>query len=251
MSPTRNTRARQPSMRAMEAADAQASASAATAPTRRSSRGKQSSPPPPPVTVKKQKKAPAKRKPAGRTTRSGASSALQESTVEEDEEEEGEKSQDDEEMQSTVETDSGEQQAGQDLTLYCICLGYDNGDQPMMECQHCSNWFHFGCIGMDEENASKIETYSCEICTEMGSAPTQCESFFRFSLVLFEASIIGTSTRPGAPTPRHRKSQICPPFHRFWKLFICLRLLVVGVKSAKQRIYLHTHLRWDPYDESL
>ncbi|KAL7343174.1 hypothetical protein BJY59DRAFT_345629 [Rhodotorula toruloides] len=28
----------------------------------------------------------------------------------------------------------------QDLTLYCVCLGYDTGEQPMIQCEHCSNW---------------------------------------------------------------------------------------------------------------
>ncbi|GAA5887859.1 hypothetical protein JCM3774_002555 [Rhodotorula dairenensis] len=28
----------------------------------------------------------------------------------------------------------------QDMTLYCVCLGYDTGEQPMIQCEHCSNW---------------------------------------------------------------------------------------------------------------
>ncbi|BGO91526.1 hypothetical protein NBRC10512_003186 [Rhodotorula toruloides] len=56
----------------------------------------------------------------------------------------------------------------QDLTLYCVCLGYDTGEQPMIQCEHCSNWFHFGCVGLTDQVASQIEAYSCDMCEQMG-----------------------------------------------------------------------------------
>ncbi|GAA5885960.1 hypothetical protein JCM6882_004214 [Rhodosporidiobolus microsporus] len=61
----------------------------------------------------------------------------------------------------------------QDLTLYCVCLGYDTGEQPMIQCEHCSNWFHFSCVGLTDSVASKIEAYSCDMCEQMGMGSTR------------------------------------------------------------------------------
>lgn len=63
-------------------------------------------------------------------------------------------------------------------------------------CEHCSNWyaslcgllsgscspfrparFHFACIGLAEQDASQIEAYGCDLCQEVGHAPTRSESF--------------------------------------------------------------------------
>ncbi|GAA6001360.1 hypothetical protein JCM10207_006625 [Rhodosporidiobolus poonsookiae] len=60
-----------------------------------------------------------------------------------------------------------------DLTLYCVCLGYDTGEQPMIQCEHCSNWFHFNCVGLTDESAARIEAYSCEMCEQMGMGSTR------------------------------------------------------------------------------
>ncbi|GAA5874692.1 hypothetical protein JCM16303_002953 [Sporobolomyces ruberrimus] len=60
-----------------------------------------------------------------------------------------------------------------DLTLYCVCLGYDTGEQPMIQCEHCTNWFHFGCIGISEEIAGQIEGYACEMCQQMDAGTTR------------------------------------------------------------------------------
>ncbi|GAA6011926.1 hypothetical protein JCM11491_000105 [Sporobolomyces phaffii] len=60
-----------------------------------------------------------------------------------------------------------------DLTLYCVCLGYDTGEQPMIQCEHCTNWFHFGCIGLTEDVATRIEGFACEMCQQMGVGTTR------------------------------------------------------------------------------
>ncbi|GAA5893717.1 uncharacterized protein JCM6883_003616 [Sporobolomyces salmoneus] len=66
-----------------------------------------------------------------------------------------------------------EDQDQPDLTLYCVCLGYDTGEQPMIQCEHCTNWFHFDCIGITEEIAAQIEGYACEMCQQMGVGTTR------------------------------------------------------------------------------
>ncbi|GAA5865654.1 hypothetical protein JCM1840_003205 [Sporobolomyces johnsonii] len=78
-----------------------------------------------------------------------------------------------EEADATGAADEEQGQAEPDLTLYCVCLGYDTGEQPMIQCEHCSNWFHFGCIGLTDDSASKIEAYSCDMCEQMGVGSTR------------------------------------------------------------------------------
>lgn len=86
-----------------------------------------------------------------------------------------------------IETETGEQ-------LFCICMGVDNGT-PMIFCEACENWyagfstllavlwfsvltlltrFHFECIGLSEEDASRIATYYCDQCEQAGSGKTEC-----------------------------------------------------------------------------
>ncbi|GAA5925783.1 uncharacterized protein JCM15063_005116 [Sporobolomyces koalae] len=77
---------------------------------------------------------------------------------------------DDRESQEQHDADADQQG---DLTLYCVCLGYDTGEEPMIQCEHCMNWFHFGCIGITEEFASQIEGYACEMCQQMGVGSTR------------------------------------------------------------------------------
>ncbi|GAA5948012.1 hypothetical protein JCM3765_007070 [Sporobolomyces pararoseus] len=77
----------------------------------------------------------------------------------------------DQESEESEQQDQDEDQP--DLTLYCVCLGYDTGEQPMIQCSYCTNWFHFGCIGLTEELAAQIESYACEMCQQMGVGGTK------------------------------------------------------------------------------
>lgn len=114
-----------------------------------------------------------------------------------------EEEQDQEDADSEQQDRDGE---APDLTLYCVCLGYDTGEQPMIQCEHCTNWsvavvftfenvvhkiedrrpclpfrFHFDCIGIDESFAAQIEGYACEMCQQMGVGTTRSE--FSFPIV--------------------------------------------------------------------
>lgn len=51
------------------------------------------------------------------------------------------------------------------LAVYCLCQRpYDNA--PMLACDCCANWFHFGCVGRreDPELEKEIENWNCPIC---------------------------------------------------------------------------------------
>ncbi len=33
--------------------------------------------------------------------------------------------------------------------LFCVCRMPDDGVRPMIQCDSCSDWFHFDCVGID------------------------------------------------------------------------------------------------------
>ncbi|KAH3666803.1 hypothetical protein OGAPHI_003252 [Ogataea philodendri] len=46
---------------------------------------------------------------------------------------------------------------------YCVCRQkHENG--IMIECEQCEQWFHFGCLGLDEKDESEISGFLCPIC---------------------------------------------------------------------------------------
>ncbi|WVQ72688.1 hypothetical protein IAR50_002248 [Cryptococcus sp. DSM 104548] len=47
---------------------------------------------------------------------------------------------------------------------YCLCK--KDTDGPMIECDHCNDWFHFACIHMHEAEAERIHSYICPPCSE-------------------------------------------------------------------------------------
>lgn len=32
--------------------------------------------------------------------------------------------------------------------LYCLCARVYDPDRPMLSCDYCDGWFHFGCVGL-------------------------------------------------------------------------------------------------------
>lgn len=55
--------------------------------------------------------------------------------------------------------------------IYCICEGIDDGSL-MLQCDHCSQWFHAKCVGLVDENHDEDddeielpEVYACQSCT--------------------------------------------------------------------------------------
>ncbi|BGP48332.1 Transcription factor bye1 [Rhodotorula kratochvilovae] len=80
---------------------------------------------------------------------------------------------DDDEDSADADEGYADLQQQQDMTLYCVCLGYDTGEQPMIQCEHCSNWFHFSCVSLTDDIAGKIEAYSCDMCEQMGMGATR------------------------------------------------------------------------------
>ncbi|KAH9496308.1 Lysine-specific demethylase 7A [Bulinus truncatus] len=54
--------------------------------------------------------------------------------------------------------------AAENDTVYCLCrLPYDE-TRFMIECDICKDWFHGGCVGVQEHQAADIEIYHCPNC---------------------------------------------------------------------------------------
>ena len=51
---------------------------------------------------------------------------------------------------------------GKDET-FCYCKQTNDCQKPMVQCDKCSNWFHFECTGLDSDFASLDEWY-CKHC---------------------------------------------------------------------------------------
>ncbi|KAJ1845074.1 hypothetical protein LPJ57_009339, partial [Coemansia sp. RSA 486] len=45
---------------------------------------------------------------------------------------------------------------------YCICLQPEHG--LMVECEHCREWYHIGCVGLETEDIDNRQ-FECRICT--------------------------------------------------------------------------------------
>jgi hypothetical protein len=52
---------------------------------------------------------------------------------------------------------------------HCVCRGYEDTAAMMRKdimicCDKCKQWFHSGCVGLSNEAASSIASYSCVAC---------------------------------------------------------------------------------------
>uniref|UniRef100_A0A2C9LBX7 PHD-type domain-containing protein n=1 Tax=Biomphalaria glabrata TaxID=6526 RepID=A0A2C9LBX7_BIOGL len=54
--------------------------------------------------------------------------------------------------------------ASENDPVYCLCrMPYDE-TRFMIECDVCKDWFHGGCVGVQEHQAADIEIYHCPSC---------------------------------------------------------------------------------------
>jgi hypothetical protein len=45
----------------------------------------------------------------------------------------------------------------------------------MIQCEKCSSWYHFSCVGLNAKKASKIKEYCCSSCLEFDKKSTTPE----------------------------------------------------------------------------
>ncbi|EDV29726.1 uncharacterized protein TRIADDRAFT_19587 [Trichoplax adhaerens] len=66
-----------------------------------------------------------------------------------------------------------------DQELYCICNGPYHDNEFMIQCDVCNDWFHGRCIGIEEYEASRIDTYHCPKCSDL-FGPLTCKKDFSY-----------------------------------------------------------------------
>ena len=50
---------------------------------------------------------------------------------------------------------------------YCKCKNVFEENKPMVLCNSCLDWFHFKCIGVEPNEISDDEIYTCDDCQEV------------------------------------------------------------------------------------
>lgn len=56
--------------------------------------------------------------------------------------------------------------------VYCICRKPDYGEM-MVLCDGCDEWFHFGCMKLNEKHAKLISRFYCKFCEWKGISKTK------------------------------------------------------------------------------
>ena len=64
--------------------------------------------------------------------------------------------------------------------LYCICQTPYNESEFYIGCDECGDWFHGACVGIEPEEASKIDNYFCPNCKT--EEKESADSNFNFTL---------------------------------------------------------------------
>ncbi|XP_078524241.1 lysine-specific demethylase 7A [Lissotriton helveticus] len=54
--------------------------------------------------------------------------------------------------------------AGAAVPVYCVCRQPYDVSRFMIECDICKDWFHGGCVGVEEHYAADIDLYHCPNC---------------------------------------------------------------------------------------
>ncbi|KAL5729850.1 hypothetical protein ACHQM5_002745 [Ranunculus cassubicifolius] len=67
------------------------------------------------------------------------------------------------------------------VAVYCKCEMPYNPDDLMIQCEACKDWFHPSCMGMNIEDAKKLENFSCSECSSDGDAAKRSPTTFPVS----------------------------------------------------------------------
>jgi hypothetical protein len=65
--------------------------------------------------------------------------------------------------------------------VYCLCRRPQQGDEPMIGCDVCDEWYHFECVGLTLQDAQLIDRYVCPVCER--------RTFSSLSLMLFPSNM--------------------------------------------------------------
>jgi hypothetical protein len=55
-----------------------------------------------------------------------------------------------------------------EVELFCVCRASNAKNESMIQCDHCGNWFHPNCVGMQDSTFDALlqttQSFSCESC---------------------------------------------------------------------------------------
>ncbi|QDZ20761.1 BAH domain-containing protein [Chloropicon primus] len=62
------------------------------------------------------------------------------------------------------------------VPVFCVCETPYNPDRPMVECEDCSDWFHWSCVGVrSKDTRRRGYTYTCTSCLMKKASPDTSE----------------------------------------------------------------------------
>ncbi|CAH1784566.1 unnamed protein product [Owenia fusiformis] len=85
---------------------------------------------------------------------------------------------------------------------YCICRSTD-GTRFMIQCDHCEEWYHGDCIGVNQSTSKKIKYYVCRSCRDMD--PKLQIKYKKKYRMLSESSDTERSEKPEKHEKHHSK----------------------------------------------
>ena len=48
--------------------------------------------------------------------------------------------------------------------VYCVCRKAYDDTKEMIQCEVCSEWYHFDCVGLSEKSVETMDSYRCSSC---------------------------------------------------------------------------------------
>ncbi|KAK8854541.1 hypothetical protein IAR55_003280 [Kwoniella newhampshirensis] len=103
----------------------------------------------------------------------------------------------------------GKKKKKEEEEVYCICK--QNTDGPMIECGECNDWFHFDCVGLNEDEAEKIHKYVCPECEKStGEKTTHIFDIETFPSPTPPLGIIPAKRKQPRPVKSESESEAVP-----------------------------------------
>ena len=84
--------------------------------------------------------------------------------------------------------------------IYCLCRQPYDELRPMLSCDHCNDWFHYDCIGLqppgdneDDEEVAPAEYRCPKCCIQVGHVAAAC------SQIVIMCAILAREGVPSCP----------------------------------------------------
>ena len=79
--------------------------------------------------------------------------------------------------------------------IYCLCRQPYDELRPMLSCDHCSDWFHYDCIGLqppgdneDDDEVAPAEYRCPKCCIQVSHGTISCIAILNHSLTMTQSA---------------------------------------------------------------